>query len=67
MSAGMDEIPLLTCKEKGILITNARGIQKIPMAEFALGIMLGHVKQKALLFLKMNLCLQGILSGAWRM
>ncbi|KAF0820478.1 D-3-phosphoglycerate dehydrogenase [Bacillus sp. ZZV12-4809] len=49
MSAGMDEMPLKSCKEKGILITNARGIHKIPMAEFALGTMLGHVKQKALL------------------
>ncbi|WP_404358102.1 D-2-hydroxyacid dehydrogenase [Cytobacillus firmus] len=49
MSAGMDEMPLETCKEKGILITNARGIHKIPMAEFALGTMLDHVKQRALL------------------
>ncbi len=49
MSAGMDEMPLKACKEKGILITNARGIHKIPMAEFALGTMLGHVKQRALL------------------
>ncbi|WP_315900306.1 hypothetical protein [Cytobacillus firmus] len=32
MSAGMDEMPLKACKEKGILITNARGIHKIPMA-----------------------------------
>ncbi|MCM3707943.1 MULTISPECIES: D-2-hydroxyacid dehydrogenase [Cytobacillus] len=49
MSAGIDEMPLKACKEKGILITNARGIHKIPMAEFALGTMLGHVKQRAML------------------
>ncbi|WP_394137895.1 D-2-hydroxyacid dehydrogenase [Cytobacillus oceanisediminis] len=49
MSAGMDEMPFKACKEKGILVTNARGIHKIPMAEFALGTMLGHVKQMAAL------------------
>ncbi|GLB59836.1 D-2-hydroxyacid dehydrogenase [Cytobacillus sp. NCCP-133] len=49
MSAGMDEMPLKACKEKGILVTNARGIHKIPMAEFTLGAMLGHVKKIALL------------------
>lgn len=49
MSAGMDKMPLAACHEKGIIITNARGVHKIPMAEFTLGAMLQHVKQTRML------------------
>lgn len=45
MSAGLDKLPFEACKNHGILVTNVRGIHKIPMAEFAIGMMLQHVKQ----------------------
>jgi phosphoglycerate dehydrogenase-like enzyme len=44
-SAGMEKMPFEKIKEKGILVTNARGIHKIPMAEFTIGLMLQHAKQ----------------------
>ncbi|KAB7704122.1 D-2-hydroxyacid dehydrogenase [Bacillus aerolatus] len=44
-SAGMEKMPFETIKEKDILVTNARGIHKIPMAEFTIGYMLNHVKR----------------------
>lgn len=44
-SAGIEEMPLQAIKERDILVTNARGIHKIPMAEFTLGYMLNHVKR----------------------
>lgn len=50
MSAGLEKMPLKAIEEKGIIVTNARGIHKIPMAEFTIGLMLQWVKQtKALL------------------
>ncbi|MBT2681487.1 D-2-hydroxyacid dehydrogenase [Bacillus sp. ISL-35] len=45
MSAGLDKMPFEACKKRGILVTNVRGIHKIPMAEFTIGMMLQHVKQ----------------------
>lgn len=45
MSAGLDKMPFEACKKRGILVTNVRGIHKIPMAEFTVGMMLQHVKQ----------------------
>ncbi len=45
MSAGLEELPLKAIEERGIMITNARGIHKIPMAEYTLGTMLQWVKQ----------------------
>ena len=45
MSAGLDRMPFTACKKQGILVTNVRGIHKIPMAEFTIGMMLQHVKQ----------------------
>nr|WP_175989655.1 D-2-hydroxyacid dehydrogenase [Bacillus sp. Marseille-Q1617] len=44
-SAGLEKMPFEAIKKKGILVTNARGIHKIPMAEFTLGLMLQHAKQ----------------------
>ncbi|RHW33293.1 D-2-hydroxyacid dehydrogenase [Neobacillus notoginsengisoli] len=49
MSAGMDRMPFEECAKRDILVTNVRGIHKIPMAEFTLGTMLQHVKQYPLL------------------
>ncbi|RSD24068.1 D-2-hydroxyacid dehydrogenase [Mesobacillus subterraneus] len=45
MSAGLDKMPFQACKKRNILVTNVRGIHKIPMAEFTIGMMLQHVKQ----------------------
>ncbi|OLN21342.1 D-2-hydroxyacid dehydrogenase [Domibacillus antri] len=44
-SAGIEEMPLSAIEERDIFVTNARGIHKIPMAEFTLGFMLNHVKR----------------------
>ncbi|MDN4527604.1 D-2-hydroxyacid dehydrogenase [Fictibacillus fluitans] len=45
ISAGMDRMPFQVIKEKGILVTNARGIHKTPMAEYTLGMMLQTARQ----------------------
>ncbi|WLR54084.1 D-2-hydroxyacid dehydrogenase [Mesobacillus subterraneus] len=50
MSAGLDRMPFEACKKRGILVTNVRGIHKIPMAEFTVGMMLQHVKQMRFLW-----------------
>ncbi len=47
MTAGIDKMPIEAIEKKGILVTNARGIHAIPMSEFALGLMLSHVKRLA--------------------
>ncbi|WP_338753392.1 D-2-hydroxyacid dehydrogenase [Bacillus sp. FJAT-52991] len=44
-SAGLEKMPLASLSEKDILVTNARGVHKIPMAEFTLGYLLNHVKR----------------------
>ncbi|MBP1948097.1 D-2-hydroxyacid dehydrogenase [Virgibacillus litoralis] len=36
ISAGMDQMPFEAIHEKGILVTNAKGIHKHPMAEYAI-------------------------------
>ena len=40
ISAGLERMPFEVIAERGILVTNARGIHKIPMAEYALGMIL---------------------------
>ncbi|TKD68362.1 D-2-hydroxyacid dehydrogenase [Pseudalkalibacillus hwajinpoensis] len=40
LSAGLERMPLRKIKERGILITNARGIHSIPMAEYTISVML---------------------------
>lgn len=42
--AGFDQMPLQVLKERGILLTNARGIHGIQMAEYTLGVMLHHTR-----------------------
>jgi phosphoglycerate dehydrogenase-like enzyme len=42
ISAGLEKMPLNLIKEKGILVTNARGIHQIPMAEYTFTMLL-HV------------------------
>lgn len=45
MSAGIEKLPISFIAEKNIIVTNARGIHKIPMAEFVFGYILQHAKQ----------------------
>lgn len=40
VSAGMEKMPFEAIHKKGILVTNARGIHKIPMAEHTISMML---------------------------
>ncbi|MBM6616437.1 D-2-hydroxyacid dehydrogenase [Bacillus suaedaesalsae] len=40
MSAGVDKLPFQEIKKRNILVTNVRGIHKIPMAEYTMGMML---------------------------
>lgn len=44
MAAGIEHLPFQAIKEKSIIVTNARGIHKIPMAEFTIGMMLSYAK-----------------------
>lgn len=39
-SAGIEKLPFEAIKKRGILVTNARGISKTPMAEYTVGMML---------------------------
>lgn len=45
MSAGIEKLPFEKIRERNILVTNARGIHAIPMAEYAMGMMLSYIKQ----------------------
>ncbi|MGE7186036.1 D-2-hydroxyacid dehydrogenase [Peribacillus sp. NPDC006672] len=49
MSAGMELMPFKAIEERGILVTNARGIHKIPMAEYTIGMLLQYEKKLKLL------------------
>lgn len=50
LSAGMDRMPFTTIEEKGIIVTNSRGIHKGPMAEYAISMLLQVSRQEKLLF-----------------
>lgn len=45
VSAGLEMMPLQVINERGIMVTNARGIHKIPMAEYTIFMMLQVVRQ----------------------
>jgi len=49
LSAGIDKLPLKAIQKKDILITNARGIHKKPMAEYAISMLLQVYRQEKLL------------------
>lgn len=49
LSAGMDRMPFQAIQQRGILVTNARGIHKIPMAEYAISMLLQVYRQEKLL------------------
>ncbi|WP_099157575.1 D-2-hydroxyacid dehydrogenase [Virgibacillus ndiopensis] len=40
LSAGMDQMPFETINQRNILVTNSRGIHKIPMSEYAISMLL---------------------------
>lgn len=46
MSAGMELMPFKAIEERGIMLTNARGIHKIPMAEYTIGMLLQYEKKE---------------------
>lgn len=46
ISAGVDKLPFQAIRKKGILVTNARGIHKIPMAEYAISMLLQVYRQE---------------------
>ncbi|PLT33032.1 D-2-hydroxyacid dehydrogenase [Bacillus sp. V5-8f] len=49
MSAGLEKMPFHIIAEKNVLVTNARGIHKTPMAEYTIGVLLQYEKQQKLL------------------
>src|SRR5699024_11118806 len=49
LSAGMDRMQFETIEHRGILVTNARGIHKIPMAEYAISMLLQVYRQEKIL------------------
>ncbi|TMN22859.1 D-2-hydroxyacid dehydrogenase [Lentibacillus cibarius] len=46
ISAGIDQLPFEAINERGILVTNARGIHKVPMAEYAISMLLQVYRQE---------------------
>ncbi|MCR8842710.1 D-2-hydroxyacid dehydrogenase [Paenibacillus sp. SC116] len=49
-SSGVDALPLSSIANRNIRVTNARGAHKVPMAEFAFGLMLQEAKQLLTLY-----------------
>ncbi|MCF6412014.1 D-2-hydroxyacid dehydrogenase [Pseudalkalibacillus salsuginis] len=45
MSAGLEKMPFEAIRAQDILVTNARGIHKIPMAEYTIGMMLQVIRE----------------------
>lgn len=45
VSAGMEKMPFDAIEKKGLIVTNARGIHKIPMAEYTISMMLQTYRQ----------------------
>lgn len=49
ISAGMDQLPFETIEQHNILITNVRGIHKVPMAEYVISMLLQVYRQEKIL------------------
>lgn len=45
ISAGVERMPLQALEDRGIIVTNARGIHRTPMSEYTLGVMLNHSRR----------------------
>lgn len=52
VSAGLEKLPWNTLRERGILVTNARGIHKGPMSEYTLGVILQVARRSPELLIK---------------
>lgn len=50
LSAGVDELPLLSIERKNILLTNVSGIHKTPMAEYVFSMLLQVYRQAKQLY-----------------
>ncbi|MFC5713284.1 D-2-hydroxyacid dehydrogenase [Thalassorhabdus alkalitolerans] len=48
ISAGMDLMPFEAIQDKGIMVTNARGIHKKPMAEYTMAMILQYARQASI-------------------
>ncbi|WP_100013326.1 D-2-hydroxyacid dehydrogenase [Lentibacillus sediminis] len=49
VSAGLDQMPFEEIEKKGILVTNVRGIHRVPMAEYAISMLLQVCRQAKVL------------------
>lgn len=49
LSAGLDKMPFEAIMEQDILVTNAKGIHQVPMAEYTIGMMLQVIRNLALI------------------
>lgn len=49
ISAGIDELPFTEIKKRKILVTNVSGIHKVPMAEYAISMLLHVYRQEKVL------------------
>ncbi|WP_249872743.1 D-2-hydroxyacid dehydrogenase [Oceanobacillus saliphilus] len=54
LSAGVDELPFQMLEEKGIMVTNVRGIHKVQMAEYAISMLLQVYRNEKVLFQNEN-------------
>ncbi|WP_026693442.1 D-2-hydroxyacid dehydrogenase [Peribacillus kribbensis] len=54
VSAGLEKMPLEDIQKKKILVTNAKGIHKIPMAEYTMGRLLEYEKKMKELHILQN-------------
>jgi len=54
ISAGINELPFLSLKEKGITVTNAKGIHGVPMAEYTMSVILQVARKTNELYLQQN-------------
>lgn len=52
LSAGLDQLPFQALKEKDVLVTNVKGIHKVPMAEYAISMLLSVYRHERLLMIK---------------
>lgn len=65
LSAGMDTMPLSLLADRDILITNASGIHKIPMAEYTFGVML-QAARKMMNCMKSSATASGTEACEWK-
>lgn len=52
ISAGLDKMPFSAIEKRNILVTNAKGIHRIPMAEYTLSMILQHARKADVLLEK---------------